>query len=70
MTAKALPTKVMPRVPPGYEDAFIRYGHRGPERLYGFRSDVHVKIREALGGIEVLQEKRQAWLKGVRRGDL
>lgn len=62
---RRFPTRVTPPIPPEYEQEFIRGGHRRVERLYGARTDLHVKWQEMLGGIRALQEKRRAYLKDV-----
>lgn len=68
MRGTGLPTKVTTRVPPGYERIFVTKGHRATERMFGSRSDRHVKWREMLGGLDVLKAKRRKFLNGEAWG--
>lgn len=42
-------TKVMPPPPPGYRAAFEKGGWRLVERMYGARTDLHIKWQEMTG---------------------
>jgi hypothetical protein len=52
-------TKVIPPAPPGYRANFEKGGWRLVERMYGARTDLHLKWQEMTG----CQSRRQAAVK-------
>jgi hypothetical protein len=68
MMHQRISTKVIPPVPPEFENEFVAGGWRRVERLYGARTDRLMAWIERSGGETLFARRRAALVTAVKPG--